>query len=224
MSSESQAADLGAPRAARARARASRSRGRRSSTWRSRSPTTKGLEAVSIRRLARELRSGAMSLYHYFDTRDELLELMGDTVAARDARARAARGLARRRWRRSRTHSRATFLAPPVAAADAAGASRAVTPEPAAPHRAVRAVGHRRSPSGVDPALLTGIVTAVDDYTVGFTLRELAGGRRGARRGRFSEASRPERPLPARERRVPAARAVHRGGVRAAAARLRASA
>ena len=27
-----------------------------------------GLEAVSMRRLARELRSGAMSLYHYFDT------------------------------------------------------------------------------------------------------------------------------------------------------------
>ena len=31
--------------------------------------------------------AGAMSLYHYFDTRDELLDLMGDTVAARDARA-----------------------------------------------------------------------------------------------------------------------------------------
>ena len=41
-----------------------------------------GLDAVSIRRLARELSSGAMSLYHYFDTRDELLDLMGDTVAA----------------------------------------------------------------------------------------------------------------------------------------------
>ncbi len=34
-----------------------------------------------MRRLARELRAGAMSLYHYFDNRDELLELMGDTVA-----------------------------------------------------------------------------------------------------------------------------------------------
>src|SRR4051794_2778193 len=41
-----------------------------------------GLEAVSMRRLARELGSGAMSLYHYFDTRDELLEMMGDAVAA----------------------------------------------------------------------------------------------------------------------------------------------
>src|SRR3954470_6195482 len=41
-----------------------------------------GLAEVSIRRIARELRSGAMSLYHYFDSRDELLDLMGDTVAA----------------------------------------------------------------------------------------------------------------------------------------------
>src|SRR3954469_18221423 len=40
-----------------------------------------GLAEVSIRRIARELRSGAMSLYHYFQSRDELLELMAETVA-----------------------------------------------------------------------------------------------------------------------------------------------
>ena len=40
-----------------------------------------GLEAVSMRRIAKELSAGAMSLYHYFDSRDELFELMGDTVA-----------------------------------------------------------------------------------------------------------------------------------------------
>src|SRR3954469_21245733 len=40
-----------------------------------------GLAEVTIRRIARELRSGAMSLYHYFDTRDELLDLMGNTIA-----------------------------------------------------------------------------------------------------------------------------------------------
>jgi AcrR family transcriptional regulator len=39
-----------------------------------------GLEAVSMRRLARELRSGAMSIYHYFQSREELLDLMGDTI------------------------------------------------------------------------------------------------------------------------------------------------
>ena len=40
-----------------------------------------GLEAVSMRRIARDLGAGAMSIYHYFDSRDELLELMGDTIA-----------------------------------------------------------------------------------------------------------------------------------------------
>src|ERR1700742_1594218 len=41
-----------------------------------------GLDAVTMRRLGTELRAGAMSLYHYFQSRDELLDLMGDAVAA----------------------------------------------------------------------------------------------------------------------------------------------
>ena len=64
---------------------------------------------MTIRRIARELRSGAMSLYHYFDSRDELLDLMGDTVAAE----MLVRELPRD-WREALTaiaqHSRATFL------------------------------------------------------------------------------------------------------------------
>ena len=39
---------------------------------------------------------------------------------------------------------------------------------------------------GVDPALLGGIVTAVDDYTIGYTIRELQAAA-GAVRGRFGE-------------------------------------
>ena len=38
--------------------------------------------------------------------------------------------------------------------------------------------------AGVDPELLSGIVTAVDDYTIGYTLRELAAGGAGDERGR----------------------------------------
>jgi len=41
-----------------------------------------GLEAVSMRRVAAELGTGAASLYRYVDTRDELLDLMTDAVAA----------------------------------------------------------------------------------------------------------------------------------------------
>lgn len=110
-----------------------------------------GLEAVSIRRLARELRCGAMSIYHYFASRDELLHTMAQAVAAEPAvpdlpddwRA-ALKAVAQRR--------RATFAAHPWM----------VTPKllgRSSP--AVRALD-------VDPALLA----AVDDYVAGHALRE----------------------------------------------------
>ncbi|HEY3877241.1 MAG TPA: TetR/AcrR family transcriptional regulator [Trebonia sp.] len=41
-----------------------------------------GLEAVSMRRVAAELGTGAASLYRYVETRDELLDLMTDAAAA----------------------------------------------------------------------------------------------------------------------------------------------
>ena len=80
-----------------------------------------GLEAVSIRRLARELRTGAMSIYHYFDSRDELLELMGETVAAEMLLARGAGRLARRA-EGDRAAQPRRLQAPPVAAGHAPGA------------------------------------------------------------------------------------------------------
>lgn len=39
-----------------------------------------GFDAVSMRRLARELGSGTMSLYHYLRTKDDLLALMDDAL------------------------------------------------------------------------------------------------------------------------------------------------
>jgi AcrR family transcriptional regulator len=39
-----------------------------------------GFEAVSMRRVARELGAGTMTLYHYVRNKDELLTLMGDVV------------------------------------------------------------------------------------------------------------------------------------------------
>jgi AcrR family transcriptional regulator len=41
-----------------------------------------GLDAVSMRRVAAELGTGAASLYRYVETRDELLDLMTDAVGA----------------------------------------------------------------------------------------------------------------------------------------------
>ncbi len=55
-----------------------------------------GLEALSMRRLARELGVGTMSLYRYVPDKRVLLDLMLDTVSAPDHDARPAPG---RPWR-----------------------------------------------------------------------------------------------------------------------------
>jgi AcrR family transcriptional regulator len=128
-----------------------------------------GIEAVTIRRIARELRSGAMSLYHYFDSRDELLELMGDRIAAemlvpelpsdwRDALraiAHQSRGaFARHPWLHTTLHERPR--ATPNLMRHVEQSAQAVQP---------------LAEAGFDPALLTAFVAAVDDYTVGYTIR-----------------------------------------------------
>jgi AcrR family transcriptional regulator len=132
-----------------------------------------GLEAVSMRRIAKELGAGAMSLYHYFDSRDELLVLMADAVGAEmlvpdlpDQWRAALTEIAR--------HSRAAFLNHPwLLPGLRAGAT--VTPNLLRHiEQSAQAVATLQAP----PELLHAIVSAVDDYTIGFTERELA---RGAR-------------------------------------------
>ncbi|WP_037495791.1 TetR/AcrR family transcriptional regulator [Solirubrobacter soli] len=141
-----------------------------------------GLAEVSIRRIARELRSGAMSLYHYFDSRDELLDLMGDRVAAEMLVPSLPAG-----WRPALTaiaqHSRAAFVAHPwmlTTLQDRPRVSPNLLRHIEQSAQSVRELGE----AGHDPARLTGIVTAVDDYTIGYTLRELAGGTASEDRGR----------------------------------------
>jgi AcrR family transcriptional regulator len=43
-----------------------------------------GIEAVSMRRIAREVSAGAMSLYRYLGSKDDLIELMTDAVLGED--------------------------------------------------------------------------------------------------------------------------------------------
>jgi AcrR family transcriptional regulator len=43
-----------------------------------------GIEAISMRRIAREVNAGAMSLYRYIGSKDDLLELMADAVQGED--------------------------------------------------------------------------------------------------------------------------------------------
>jgi AcrR family transcriptional regulator len=133
-----------------------------------------GLAEVTIRRIARELRAGAMSLYHYFDSRDELLDLMGDTVAAEMLVHDLPRG-----WREAlhaiAAQSRAAFLNHRWLLGTLQDRPR-VSPnllrhiEQSA--QSVIELGEQ----GHDPQLLSGIVIAADDYTVGYTYRELVAG------------------------------------------------
>jgi AcrR family transcriptional regulator len=143
-----------------------------------------GLAEVSIRRIARELRAGAMSLYHYFDSRDELLDLMGDTVAEEMLVPEVPA-----HWRDAlhaiSASSRAAFLNHRWLLGTITERPR-VTPnllrhiEQSA--QAVTELGE----AGHDPALISGIVIAVDDYTVGYTFRELQGGGSDARGRRMA--------------------------------------
>lgn len=132
-----------------------------------------GIEAVSIRRIAKELGAGAMSLYHYFDSRDELLVLMADMVGAELLVPELPA-----HWREALTaiaqRSRAAFVRHPwLLPALREGA--AVTPNLLRHiEQSARAVASVEAP----PELLHGIVAAVDDYTIGFTERELARGSR----------------------------------------------
>ena len=114
-----------------------------------------------------------MSLYHYFDSRDELLELMGDAAAAemlvpslpRDWRP-ALEAIAR--------HSRAAFLHHPWLLAT-------LHERPLVTPNLLRHIEQSAQAvsglEGVDPDLLSAIVASVDDYTIGYTLRELGSGR-----------------------------------------------
>jgi AcrR family transcriptional regulator len=131
-----------------------------------------GLEAVSMRRLGRDLRAGAMSLYHYFQSRDELLDLMADAVAVE----MLIPGPVPADWRAALTQiahrSRATFKAHPwmqTAVQERPRMSPNLMRHVEQTSQALAGLGE----AGVDPVLLSGIALAVDDYTIGYALREI---------------------------------------------------
>jgi AcrR family transcriptional regulator len=136
-----------------------------------------GLDAVSMRRIAGELRVGTMSLYHHVSDKDELLELMADAISAEllvpgeilgDWRA-ALRALAHR--------TRDTFLRHPWLI-DTAGQRPLVTPNQL---RHIEQSIAIVAELDVDRDTAISMVMSVDDYTIGYVFR----------RSRFAAGDRP---------------------------------
>jgi AcrR family transcriptional regulator len=125
-----------------------------------------GIEAVSMRRVAGELGAGTMSLYHYVQSKDELLELMHDAMIGE---VLVPEGELPADWRGALTaiamRSFATFAQHPWA----------IEAPPSAPGpNAMRHVDQSLAAVAeldVDLGTRFEIIAMVDDYTVGFVLR-----------------------------------------------------
>jgi AcrR family transcriptional regulator len=130
-----------------------------------------GFAAVSMRRLARELGVGTMSLYHYLRTKDDLLELMDDAVMGEllvppeelpDGWREALTAIARR--------TRQAWLRHPWAI-DSLRGERFGPNAMAHVEQSLAAVAGL----GLDPVRRVEIIGIVDDYVMGCCIRMSAG-------------------------------------------------
>src|SRR4051794_1424882 len=127
-----------------------------------------GVEAVSMRRIASELRVGTMSLYHHVADKDELLELMADTVSAELLVPGEILGDWREALRQIAHRTHDAFLRHPWLI-DTAGARPLVTPN------ALRHVEQSVAivvGLDVDRETAIAMVMATDDYTIGHVFRQ----------------------------------------------------
>jgi AcrR family transcriptional regulator len=128
-----------------------------------------GVDAVSMRRLATELRVGTMSLYHHVADKEELLELMADATSAELIVPGEVLGDWREALREIAHRTRDAFLKHPWLI-DTAGARPLVTPN-ALRHveQSVAVVANL----DVDRETAIAMVMATDDYTIGHVFRRL---------------------------------------------------
>jgi AcrR family transcriptional regulator len=135
-----------------------------------------GVEAVSMRRIASELRVGTMSLYHHVADKDELLELMADATSGELIVPGELLGDWREALRAIAHRTRDAFLRHPWLI-DTAGTRPLVTPN------ALRHVEQSVAivvGLDVDRDTAVAMVMATDDYTIGHVFRQsrIAGARR----------------------------------------------
>ncbi|HEX6451634.1 MAG TPA: TetR/AcrR family transcriptional regulator [Trebonia sp.] len=127
-----------------------------------------GADAVSMRRIARELRAGAMSLYWYVSSKDELHELMVERVQA-EAEVPVPSGDWRADLRGFARNLRAALLRHPWAM------DFLVSGPPSGPNDARNAerLFGAVSVLGVDPVTAVWIAMTVGTYVQGAVLREV---------------------------------------------------
>jgi AcrR family transcriptional regulator len=129
-----------------------------------------GFEAVSMRRVARELGAGTMTLYHYVRTKDDLVTLMDDALMGEVLVPDDELPLDD--WRTAlteiATRTRATFLRHPWSfegLGEASGGPNGMRHF----EQSLAAV----SQTGLDERSQLELIMLVDDYVFGYVLREL---------------------------------------------------
>ena len=131
-----------------------------------------GIEAVTMRRLARELGVEAASLYHHISGKDEILDGLVDTVSAEVELAPPADGSADG-WRDAvgqRAHNtRAVLRRHPWAVALMASRT---TPGPATLRLLEAGIGYFRE-GGFSVEAAAHAISTVDSYVHGFVLQEV---------------------------------------------------
>ncbi|MCO5969273.1 TetR/AcrR family transcriptional regulator C-terminal domain-containing protein [Actinoallomurus soli] len=126
-----------------------------------------GLDAVSIRRVASELGVRAMSLYTHIDAKEDLLDLMYDEVAAEVLIEGELPGDWREAFRWIAAREREAGLRHPWVF-QLAGRSPRVGPNGLLHAEQSFAAASRLTD---DPRAMRAIVTAIDHYLLGYTLR-----------------------------------------------------
>jgi len=127
-----------------------------------------GFEAVSMRRVARELKAGTMSLYYYVKTKDDLLAVMDDALMGETLLPSLPKG-----WKRAlleiakRTH--AVFMRHPWALA-----SMLKAPPGLNAMRHMEQCLEALADTSMTKAQKITLLTLVDDFVFGHALREAA--------------------------------------------------
>jgi AcrR family transcriptional regulator len=126
-----------------------------------------GVDAVSMRRIASQLRVGTMSLYHHVADKEELLELMADTISGELLVPGEILGDWREALRAIAHRTRDAFLKHPWLI-DTAGSRPLITPNQL---RHVEQSVAVVADLDVDRETAIAMVMATDDYAIGHVFR-----------------------------------------------------